>query len=162
VLFSCSLWLQLHLHVRSVSSRLCYVQSRKEKAVHLKELGNKHFTSSRFDAAVASYTDALATCLLCHTVDRAIIYSNRAAAKTKLVSFWLALEQGGIHMLFETGLVGKYSFKNTKLQSYNLEHLISCVGNLKLCVTKLPLPAPTFITHGTAGYCGPYIYYYLN
>jgi len=66
---------------------MCYMQSRKEEAVRLKELGNKHFTSGSFEAAIVSYTDALATCLLCHSVDRSIIYSNRAAAKTKLVSF---------------------------------------------------------------------------
>lgn len=62
-------------------------QSRKEEAVRLKELGNKHFNSGRFEAAVVSYTDALATCLLCHSVDRAIMYSNRAAAKMKLQQY---------------------------------------------------------------------------
>jgi len=59
----------------------------REEAVHLKELGNKHFNSGCFEAAVVSYTDALAMCLLCHSADRAIIYANRAAAKSKLVSF---------------------------------------------------------------------------
>lgn len=62
-------------------------QSRKEDAVRLKELGNKHFNSGSFEAAIVSYTDALATCLLCHTVDRAIMYSNRAAAKMKLEQY---------------------------------------------------------------------------
>jgi len=54
--------------------------------VRLKDVGNKHFNSGCFEAAVVSYTDALSTCLLCHSADRAIIYSNRAAAKMKLVS----------------------------------------------------------------------------
>jgi len=62
-------------------------QSRKQEAVRLKELGNEHFNRGSFEAAVVSYTDALATCLLCHTADRAIIYSNRAAAKMKLEQY---------------------------------------------------------------------------
>jgi hypothetical protein len=67
------------------------IQLRQTEARRLKELGNKEYNESRFETAIEFYTDALAACLLCHSIDRAILYANRAAAKVKLVSFVYAV-----------------------------------------------------------------------
>lgn len=63
----------------------CFVQERKLESRRLKDLGNERFKDGRYEAAIECYSDALTSCLLSEPLDRAVIYSNRAAAYTKLV-----------------------------------------------------------------------------
>ncbi|XP_034936808.1 tetratricopeptide repeat protein 1 [Chelonus insularis] len=55
----------------------------KKEAEELKKKGNDHFVASEFKEAIEIYTQAILTCPLAYPNDRAILYANRAAAKTK-------------------------------------------------------------------------------
>ena len=57
----------------------------------MKKSANELYISSQHKEAIAIYTEALDLCPLCFEEDRAILLSNRAAAKIKLVSVWINL-----------------------------------------------------------------------
>ena len=61
-------------------------QERRQDALNMKKSANDLYVSSQHKEAIAKYTEALDLCPLCFTEDRAILLSNRAAAKLKLVS----------------------------------------------------------------------------
>ena len=52
-----------------------------------KEEGNALFKSSKWEEAELIYTEALQFCLLSDHQLRSVLFSNRAAASIKLVSF---------------------------------------------------------------------------
>ena len=56
------------------------------EAKSLKEKGNEQFKAGQFRDSVLTYTQALRLCPLCFESDRAILFHNRAAAKSKMVS----------------------------------------------------------------------------
>ncbi|KAJ9576629.1 hypothetical protein L9F63_025474 [Diploptera punctata] len=56
---------------------------RKEAESHKSE-GNDHFKAGEFKKSLQSYTLALRTCPLAFERDRAVMYSNRGAAKMKM------------------------------------------------------------------------------
>ena len=62
------------------------LESRREESLRLKSDANGHYVATRFDEAIEAYTQALQLCPLKFKQDRAIFYSNRAAAKLKKVS----------------------------------------------------------------------------
>lgn len=51
-----------------------------------KQKGNEQFKNGEFRESCKTYTQALRICPLAFDKDRAMLYSNRAAAKMKLVS----------------------------------------------------------------------------
>jgi len=59
------------------------LESRREDALKLKADANQQYVSTQFDEAITTYTEALQICPLKFKHDRAIFYSNRAAAKLK-------------------------------------------------------------------------------
>ncbi|KAF2980983.1 hypothetical protein EK904_000929, partial [Melospiza melodia maxima] len=58
-------------------------QKRRKESTGLKEKGNEHFKKGDFGEAEESYTKALQICPACFQKDRAVLFSNRAAAKMK-------------------------------------------------------------------------------
>lgn len=56
----------------------------KNKADELKREGNEHFKNSEFVKSAEIYTTALRICPVDCSTERAVLYANRAAAKTKL------------------------------------------------------------------------------
>lgn len=67
-------------------------QERKLESRRLKDLGNERFKDGCYEAAIECYTDALTSCLMSDSVDRAVIYSNRAAAYMKLEKYESAVK----------------------------------------------------------------------
>uniref|UniRef100_A0A1B6EQ97 Uncharacterized protein n=1 Tax=Cuerna arida TaxID=1464854 RepID=A0A1B6EQ97_9HEMI len=67
---------------------LTYSEEDRERlykeAVVFKQTGNDLFKSAQYRESAHAYTQALRTCPLKYAKDRAIFYSNRAAAKMKL------------------------------------------------------------------------------
>ena len=61
------------------------LQDRKIEAETLKKKGNELYVNSENDEAISIYSKALDICPLKDQKDRAILYSNRAAAKLKKV-----------------------------------------------------------------------------
>lgn len=59
------------------------LDSRQEESLRLKADANGHYVSTRYEEAIDTYTHALELCPLKFKHDRAIFYSNRAAAKLK-------------------------------------------------------------------------------
>jgi len=59
-------------------------QERRQDALNMKKSANDLYVSSQHKEAIAKYTEALDLCPLCFSEDRAILLSNRAAAKIKL------------------------------------------------------------------------------
>jgi hypothetical protein len=59
----------------------------REEAETFKSKGNEQFKAGHYRESAESYTLALRTCPLSFDKDRAVMYSNRAAAKVKQVSF---------------------------------------------------------------------------
>merc|ERR1712038_658674 len=59
-------------------------QERRQDALNIKKSANDLYVSSQHREAIAKYTEALDLCPLCFPEDRAILLSNRAAAKIKL------------------------------------------------------------------------------
>lgn len=55
----------------------------------LKEAGNGRFKEQDYAGSIQCYTDALEICPLIFEKDRAIMYSNRAAAYLHLVSKYI-------------------------------------------------------------------------
>lgn len=60
------------------------VEEHKEEALSLKNKGNDHFRDEKYDEAIQAYTQALNTCPLKCSAERAVVYANRAAAKVNL------------------------------------------------------------------------------
>ena len=61
---------------------------RKEAQIY-KSRGNDQFKVGGYQESAKSYTLGLRTCPLAFDKDRAVMYSNRAAAKVKLVSVFV-------------------------------------------------------------------------
>uniref|UniRef100_A0A8C4V0W3 Tetratricopeptide repeat protein 1 n=1 Tax=Falco tinnunculus TaxID=100819 RepID=A0A8C4V0W3_FALTI len=66
-------------------------QKRRKESTGLKEKGNEQFKKGDYGEAEDSYTKALQICPACFQKDRAILFSNRAAAKMKQVKTEAAL-----------------------------------------------------------------------
>lgn len=58
-----------------------------KEANEYKQKGNEQFKNGEFGESCKTYTQALRICPLAFDKDRAMLYSNRAAAKMKLVSY---------------------------------------------------------------------------
>jgi hypothetical protein len=66
---------------------VCYLLKRlRKEAETCKSKGNEQFKAGDYQGSAQSYTLALRTCPLTFDKDRAVMYSNRAAAKVKLVN----------------------------------------------------------------------------
>ncbi|XP_071195764.1 tetratricopeptide repeat protein 1-like isoform X1 [Salvelinus alpinus] len=59
-------------------------ESRREESMSLKDKGNSQFKSGEHTEAESSYTAALGLCPVCYSKERAILFSNRAAARLHL------------------------------------------------------------------------------
>ncbi|KAL3970422.1 carbonic anhydrase [Sarotherodon galilaeus] len=59
-------------------------ESRRQQSISLKEAGNAHFKRGDWAEAGRSYTDALSVCPVCFSRERAVLFSNRAAARLHL------------------------------------------------------------------------------
>lgn len=60
------------------------IEAQKEEALSLKNKGNDHFRNASYNEAIQAYTQALNTCPLKCSAERAVLYANRAAAKVNL------------------------------------------------------------------------------
>lgn len=58
-----------------------------QEALYLKNRGNIKFKNQEHEEASKLYTEALRTCPLLYQNYRAILFANRAAAKSNIVSF---------------------------------------------------------------------------
>ena len=72
--------------LRSPFLYIVLLQELKDKAQQLKESGNTKFKQQCYSESIDDYTEALSICPLCYKKERAIMYSNRAAAHVYLVS----------------------------------------------------------------------------
>jgi DNA polymerase/3'-5' exonuclease PolX len=71
---------------------MCYLLKRlRREAETFKSKGNEQFKAGDYRESARSYTLALRTCPLTFDKDRAVMYSNRAAAKVKLVNDFFCL-----------------------------------------------------------------------
>ncbi|XP_047352968.1 tetratricopeptide repeat protein 1 [Vespa velutina] len=61
-------------------------ESFKDEAEKLKNEGNTFFKDGEYMKAISLYTQGLQTCSLMYSKERAILYSNRAAAKIKCLA----------------------------------------------------------------------------
>uniref|UniRef100_A0A3Q2ZI40 Tetratricopeptide repeat protein 1 n=1 Tax=Kryptolebias marmoratus TaxID=37003 RepID=A0A3Q2ZI40_KRYMA len=59
-------------------------QTRRQQSLNVKETGNKQFTAGDWKEAELRYTEALALCPVCFSRERAVLFSNRAAARLHL------------------------------------------------------------------------------
>uniref|UniRef100_A0A3Q0SSI3 Tetratricopeptide repeat protein 1 n=1 Tax=Amphilophus citrinellus TaxID=61819 RepID=A0A3Q0SSI3_AMPCI len=59
-------------------------ESRRQQSLSLKEAGNAHFKRGDWAEAGRSYTEALSMCPVCFSRERAVLFSNRAAARLHL------------------------------------------------------------------------------
>lgn len=59
-------------------------QANKEKAEQLKQDGNACFKNADYEKSIEFYTEAIAICPKDFSVERSILYSNRAAAHKHL------------------------------------------------------------------------------
>ncbi|XP_040005867.1 tetratricopeptide repeat protein 1 [Xiphias gladius] len=59
-------------------------ESRRQQSLTLKEKGNSQFKAGDWLEAEHSYTEALVLCPVCFSRERAILFSNRAAARLHL------------------------------------------------------------------------------
>uniref|UniRef100_A0A3P8NBL5 Tetratricopeptide repeat protein 1 n=1 Tax=Astatotilapia calliptera TaxID=8154 RepID=A0A3P8NBL5_ASTCA len=59
-------------------------ESRRQQSISLKEAGNAHFKRGDWAEAGRNYTDALSVCPICFSRERAVLFSNRAAARLHL------------------------------------------------------------------------------
>ncbi|KAI3374083.1 hypothetical protein L3Q82_022649, partial [Scortum barcoo] len=60
------------------------VQSRRQQSLTLKEKGNSQFKAGDWLVAERSYKEALGLCPVCFSRERAVLFSNRAAARLHL------------------------------------------------------------------------------
>lgn len=68
------------------------LQANKEKAESLKQEGNNIFKSGDYEKSIDLYTEAIFTCPKKFTVERAILFNNRAAAHKHLGAQTVAIE----------------------------------------------------------------------
>ncbi|XP_024122551.1 tetratricopeptide repeat protein 1 [Oryzias melastigma] len=59
-------------------------ESRRQESLTLKETGNSQFKAKNWSEAEDSYSKALALCPVCYSRERAVLFSNRAAARLHL------------------------------------------------------------------------------
>ncbi|XP_041658176.1 tetratricopeptide repeat protein 1 [Cheilinus undulatus] len=59
-------------------------ESRRQQSLTLKEQGNAQFKSGDWEEAERSYKEALGLCPICFSKERAVLFSNRAAARLHL------------------------------------------------------------------------------
>ncbi|KAG7224729.1 hypothetical protein INR49_004620 [Caranx melampygus] len=59
-------------------------ESRRQQSLTLKEKGNSQFKTGDWSEAERSYTEALVLCPVCFSRERAVLFSNRAAARLHL------------------------------------------------------------------------------
>ena len=59
-------------------------QILKNESESIKSKANKLFKEGEFETALSMYTQALKICPLIYSKERAILFANRAAAKSKL------------------------------------------------------------------------------
>ncbi|XP_078142773.1 tetratricopeptide repeat protein 1 isoform X2 [Centroberyx gerrardi] len=59
-------------------------ESRRQESLALKEEGNSQFKAGEWLEAERSYTEALVSCPVCYSRERAVLFSNRAAARLHL------------------------------------------------------------------------------
>ncbi|XP_069030975.1 tetratricopeptide repeat protein 1 [Embiotoca jacksoni] len=59
-------------------------ESRRQQSLTLKEKGNGQFKAGDWSEAERSYTEALSVCPVCFSKERAVLFSNRAAARLHL------------------------------------------------------------------------------
>ncbi|XP_056140344.1 tetratricopeptide repeat protein 1 [Lampris incognitus] len=59
-------------------------ESRRLESLSLKERGNNQFKAGEHSEAEQSYTQALCVCPVCYSRERAVLFSNRAAARIHL------------------------------------------------------------------------------
>ncbi|XP_047234834.1 tetratricopeptide repeat protein 1 isoform X2 [Girardinichthys multiradiatus] len=73
-------------YLREVEKKLTEEEkeSRRQQSVKLKEAGNSLFKAGDWKEAERSYTEALALCPVCFSRERAVLFSNRAAARLHL------------------------------------------------------------------------------
>lgn len=67
-------------------------QANKENAETLKQNGNDYFKNADYEKAIELYSDAIAICPRSFTVERSILFSNRAAAHKHLGAPSAAIE----------------------------------------------------------------------
>lgn len=68
------------------------IQANKEKAESLKQEGNILFKNAEYQKSIELYTEAITICPKKFTVERAILFSNRAAAHKHLGAQSVAIE----------------------------------------------------------------------
>ncbi|CAK6984192.1 tetratricopeptide repeat protein 1 [Scomber scombrus] len=56
-------------------------ESRRQQSLTVKEKGNSHFKAGDWLEAEQSYTESLVLCPVCFSRERAVLFSNRAAAR---------------------------------------------------------------------------------
>ncbi|KAM8834863.1 tetratricopeptide repeat protein 1 [Synchiropus picturatus] len=66
-------------------------ESRRQQSLSLKERGNSQFKSGDWAEAEGSYTEALVSCPVCFSRERAVLFSNRAAARLHMDKKELAI-----------------------------------------------------------------------
>ncbi|XP_058483507.1 tetratricopeptide repeat protein 1 isoform X2 [Solea solea] len=59
-------------------------ESRRQQSLTLKETGNGQFKAAEWAAAERTYSQALVVCPVCFSTERAVLFSNRAAARAHL------------------------------------------------------------------------------
>uniref|UniRef100_A0A671TSF7 Tetratricopeptide repeat protein 1 n=1 Tax=Sparus aurata TaxID=8175 RepID=A0A671TSF7_SPAAU len=59
-------------------------ESRRQQSLTLKEKGNSQFKAGNWSEAELSYKEALVLCPVCFSKERAVLFSNRAAARLHL------------------------------------------------------------------------------
>ena len=109
--------------LRSPFLYIVLLQELKDKAQQLKESGNTKLKQQCYSESLGDYAEALSICPLCYKKERAIMYSNRAAAHVYLVS--------------------------VDDLSYNIHHYCACYGclsylenskqNLEECTVRMPI-----------------------
>lgn len=67
-------------------------QANKEKAEQLKQDGNTCFKNADYEKSIELYTEAIAICPKDFSVERSILFSNRAAAHKHLGALPVAIE----------------------------------------------------------------------
>lgn len=67
-------------------------QANKEKAEQLKQDGNTSFKNADYEKSIELYTEAIAICPKDFSVERSILFSNRAAAHKHLGAQDVAIE----------------------------------------------------------------------
>lgn len=68
------------------------LQANKDKADNLKQDGNVSFKNANYEKSIDLYTEAIAICPKKFTIERAILFSNRAAAHKHLGAQTVAIE----------------------------------------------------------------------